>query len=157
MPVKKYTEEDQKRALRLYEAGMSGPEVEAVTGMNQRSVLRWARDAGITRPRSEIAFSESEKREIIYLYKKNEHTMAQIAEIMKTDVSRVFYFLNKKGVTRTPTEARRVKYRIKKKRARKMYKAGEKQVDIARRLRLHPGTLYHWKRKYGWKREKTEV
>lgn len=109
MPKLKYSEDDKERALKLYKAGMSGPEVEGVTGVKKGTVQKWARQEGIVRDRSSIELTEKEKKEIIYLYRKGQSSTNQISAMMDIPKHQVFYFLRKKGLTRSRNQARQIR------------------------------------------------
>ena len=114
MPKLKYSEKDRQRALKLYKAGMSAPKVEAITGIHKASVQKWARDEGFVRSRSTIDLLEKEKKEIIELYVKQKNSTNQISVMMGIPTYQIFYFLRKKGLTRSPNEARRIRAKREK-------------------------------------------
>ena len=114
MPKLKYTNKDRQRALDLYSRGMTGKQIEAVTGIKKGSVLKWARDWGIVRGRA-VQLSQKEKEEIRFLYVTCKHTVVQIARITGVPDWTVFYYLSKNNLTRTKTEARRLR-EVKKQR-----------------------------------------
>lgn len=109
MNFRKYTQADKDRSNRLYEAGLSGPKIEAVTGIHFATAQKWARQAGISRPRSTMDISERDKKEIKELYVKYKHSINQINVMMDIPKWKIFYFLNKHGLMRTRTKARRLR------------------------------------------------
>jgi len=146
-----YPEDFRKRAISLYESGLS---IRAVARKLKRdrdiivhpqTVGRWARLRGLARPvgdRRRIKLGEEARR----LYESG-LTLAQVATRLGAGRTTVAKRLREMGCVIRPS---RIVYghRLTADRLRKLYiERGLRAQEIARRFRCSTGTVYHWLRR----------
>lgn len=97
---------------------MSAPQVEGVTDIHSATVLKWARESGVVRSRSTISLSKREKEEIRSLYVTYRHSIKQVSLITGISRHKIFYWLNKQGLTRSKAESMKLRAWKRKQRSK---------------------------------------
>lgn len=162
----KYTVNDKKRALRAYEQYGNATDAAKHVEPSCRTILRWAKEEGVNRSFGEVQSDvNGADKEVIdraeRLYVAGELSIRDVADILDRPYGTVRSWLQKRGVTRTPSETLAMTLGGKRKERAKKVCRMRAQTDmtweeIAASADLHASTcMRYWQSAYNPYQSKT--
>lgn len=145
--------EQKSRVIQQYEDGVASPLIAKKEGIGETTVLRWLRQAGITRTAAETkGVSADIRQRAIDMYEKGA-SVSDVAKKLEIGASTVHRAVTKSGISRSHEDAVAIDPAIKQQ-AIDLYREGLNTHEVSEKLGLSQSTVSRWARKIpdgrGW-------